>query len=604
MLLHTLPPEIVLNILRYCDIKTLYSAQQVNREWQELVRENENTVYRAAAIYHGFIGPSAGLTTLEDVSKSWIGITRAVGKDFKGWKDVCRRRFEVEYNWEGRGTTPKTTLLRSTGRDVHRFKLDERNLRRFVITTHRRGGLKVVCMDTDTVLFELGKHYVRHFAHCEYEKGYLIFDRFHPHSLEIWRLQDEWDGPIPSMSTIYQPDEIQLDAPRRYLEPNTSLTNPGRGSFAPWALFTPEHSPRAYRFVYPTLLVGSEWGQELYLFDVPSGTLEETIPIPMEAIPQGANGVHINYVELGARHAFVCTPLGVLILSRHQHRADSQRRQNGHAQPNGDANGDTDAPLYLDFPSADPGLRIPQLVRHYAARMIQSFGPPSNAAMREFIVTAPRVPEQSTALVRLGEDRQEFTAVHVSPDGKDFVAITIFGIAYLVRDFERVFRGEATFSEIALRINMGTSALNLAFENDRIVIQTIHGIFVFNLHTKPPYEVIRPHPHPSQLKPQPAIFPQLSAHQLLHFRNPLPLRLVSCLKMTKTAVWLDWSTRALEEVEGRVAPLPEDDEFEIDGDRMREEHPYATRMVCRIDFTPQEPSEEAQTERRYMHMQF
>lgn len=180
MFLDSLPPEIIINILRYCDVKTLYAMQLVNREMLELLNESENTVYRAAALYHGFISPSEGVMSLEDVSRKWVGITTQVGKEFGGWKDVCeyaskdlllrislaelnrvillgRRLFELEYNWEGRGRTPKTTLLRSTGRDVHRFKLDERKERRFVITTHRRGGLKVVCMDTDTVLFELGR---------------------------------------------------------------------------------------------------------------------------------------------------------------------------------------------------------------------------------------------------------------------------------------------------------------------------------------------------------------------------------------------------------------------------------------------------------------
>lgn len=146
---------------------------------------------------------------------------------------------------------------------------------------------------------------------------------------------------------------------------------------------------------------------------------------------------------------------------------------------------------------------------------------------------------------------------------------------------------------------MGTAALNLAFDNDRAVIQTVgdldqisegetirlldtvlhsnqvHGIFVLNLRTKAPYEVIKLRDHPSQLLPQPAILPNLSAHQLLHFRNPLPLRLISCLKLSRTAVWLDWSTRALEEVEGRVAPLAEEDEgMGMDADAVREEHPY------------------------------
>ncbi|EJD07887.1 uncharacterized protein FOMMEDRAFT_150476 [Fomitiporia mediterranea MF3/22] len=558
-MLKNLPLELVLSIFRYCDARTLYNAQLVSRGWATAIAENENTVYRATAIYHGFVDPSS---TLEELSTDWTGLTSSEHEHFRGWKDFCRRRFQVEYNWEGRGSTPKTTLFRSTGKDVHRFKIDERRDAQFIITTHRRGGLKVTCMDTDTVLFELRRSYVRQYAHCEYDNGFLIFDRFHPHALEMWRLSNDndWDGSVPESNVLHRPDISQLTTPRKH-----SDASAGRGSFKPWALFEPRNSPRAYRFVYPHLLVGSEWGQELYIFNVLTTTLDETIPIPLEAIPDGETGVHINYVELGARHAFVCTPYGVLILPRFQHMTGDT---NGH-------NGD-EAPQFIDFPSSDPDMHIPQLIRHYATRMIQTFGPPSNPAMREFILTAPRVPEQSTALVRIGEDRQEFSAVHVSADGKNFIAITVFGVGYFVRDFERVFRGEASISDVALRINLGTSALNLAFDHDRAIIQTIHGVFVFNLHTTAPYEVITPRYHESSLSPQPPVLPHLSAHQLLHFRNPLPLRLVTCVKLSRTCVWLDWSARALEEVEGRAAPLPdEEDGFWANGDdEVREEHPY------------------------------
>ncbi|KAH8110954.1 hypothetical protein DFH11DRAFT_1690590 [Phellopilus nigrolimitatus] len=551
-----LPPEIVLNVLRYCSIQELCGLLLVSQEWNAFVKENESTVYHAAAIYHNFIGPR---TTLEEAHSNCTGRWL---NNLKGWKDLCQRWFRVEKSWEGRGDTPAKSLLRSTGDDVHRFKLEERENERFVITTHRRGGLRVTCMDTDTILFELGKNYVRHFAHCEYGNGFLIFDRLHPHALEIWRLES-LDCSKLHPNSHYKPDEMQLNAPLRIADPTAEF--PRRGTFAPWALFTPPNNPRAYRFVYPTLLIGSEDGQELYLFDVPSARLEKIIPIPAEDDVLDL-GVHISYVELGARHVFVCSPDSVLIIPRS--RSSERGAQSVH----------------LNFPSADPGLRIPQLVRHYAARLVPAFRPQKNDALREHIVTAPSLPEQSTALVRLGDDPQDFTAVHVSPSGKDFVAITWLGVIYLVCDFERVFRGEKTFSDITLRINMDAPASNLAFDYDRVLFLTTRGVFVLSLHTVP-HGIIAPHAHAGRAPPAPNPFPALTAHQLVHFRSAHPLRLVSCAQLTRTGVWLDWSARALEEAEGRCTPLDEDELLGFAA-ALVEENPYARRMVCHIEFAP------------------
>ena len=118
----------------------------------------------------------------------------------------------MEYNWEARGEVPSVHLYSRTGPHTHRFKLDEREGRQFIISTYKGGGLRVTCMVTNTVLFDLDdvityfsfvyiiltitiQEYVRFYAHCEYDNDYLIFDRLHPHSLEILRLEsDDWDG--------------------------------------------------------------------------------------------------------------------------------------------------------------------------------------------------------------------------------------------------------------------------------------------------------------------------------------------------------------------------------------------------------------------------
>lgn len=69
--------------------------------------------------------------------------------------DAGQRSFKLERNWEGRGKEPTERLFESTGKDVHRFKLDEKH--GIIITTHRSGGLRVCDMETDAVLFELTK---------------------------------------------------------------------------------------------------------------------------------------------------------------------------------------------------------------------------------------------------------------------------------------------------------------------------------------------------------------------------------------------------------------------------------------------------------------
>lgn len=68
-------------------------------------------------------------------------------------KTEGRRSTLLEHNWEGRGDVPNERLYTATGNDVHRFKLEEEH--RFIITTHRNGGLRVTGMEDDTLLFEL-----------------------------------------------------------------------------------------------------------------------------------------------------------------------------------------------------------------------------------------------------------------------------------------------------------------------------------------------------------------------------------------------------------------------------------------------------------------
>ena len=75
-------------------------------------------------------------------------------------------------------------------------------------------------------------------------------------------------------------------------------------------------------------------------------------------------------------------------------------------------------------------------------------------------------------------------------------------------------------------------------------LNQLKGIYVFDLdrtyHNVIQRPIVDPYPHPRT-------FPNLTVNQLEFARNRVALQLVSCLKMTKSSIWLDWSEHALSE---------------------------------------------------------
>jgi hypothetical protein len=150
------------------------------------------------------------------------------------------------------------------------------------------------------------------------------------------------------------PDERQIIASSLYTRcTRDNLT--ARGKFLPWAFLLPPHDPRAYRFVYPTLLIGSVEGGELYLYDIPSASLVQTIALPRDETTlftdeENNTAIRINYVEISPRHVFVCTMSSVVIIAREVGSSGSPT-------------------AIVDFPGVDPDLRQPRIVQMYAARL-------------------------------------------------------------------------------------------------------------------------------------------------------------------------------------------------------------------------------------------
>ena len=140
--------------------------------------------------------------------------------------------------------------------------------------------------------------YVRTGAHCEYDHGYLVFDRFSGKK-EVWRLASD-DGALAAHSP---PDREQLDASARAASLHHQYAPCGQ--FRPWALLAFPSTTRVYRLAYPTLICAN--ARQAFLHDVRTGALVQTIDIGLRTI---------CYVDVNERHAFACEPDAVHVFSR------------------------------------------------------------------------------------------------------------------------------------------------------------------------------------------------------------------------------------------------------------------------------------------------
>jgi len=147
------------------------------------------------------------------------------------------------------------------------------------------------------------QYYVRAQAHCEYENGYLVFDRIDGQK-EVWRLASD-DVAVGEVAAYSPPDEGQRRAStsaatmhRRYAP---------RGHFRPWAVLSFPEPTHAYRLAYPTLLCANE--ARAFLHDVRTGALVQTLDV--RSVQRA-----VCYVDVNERYAFVCEPRVLRVFAR------------------------------------------------------------------------------------------------------------------------------------------------------------------------------------------------------------------------------------------------------------------------------------------------
>ncbi|KAH9038547.1 hypothetical protein EDB85DRAFT_2189366 [Lactarius pseudohatsudake] len=491
-MLHVLPTEVTLNVLSHLPIPSLLSLPVLSRQWLNFFTTNQSAIFHSAALLHEYVQPET--LSLEDAlsvntGKPWAGST--------SWKDFCYRSFQLHKNWEGNGRAVMR-VLSPPGFNVHRIKVDEKA--GICITTHSGGGLSVIHLFSSTVLWCLPLAYVRPYAHCEYDNGYLVFDR-KDGAKEVWRLASDLstEGEVAADAP---PDSRQMDASARAVMVYRQYAP--RGQFRPWALLTFPEATRAYRLAYPTLICASD--DHAFLHDVRTGSLVQTIGIDIR-LPE-LNSV--SYVDVNERHVFVSEKDAVHVFSR---ESGSE---------------------VLQIP-ADATVECSQLVEEPSLVSEDSFITP--------LTVSPDVDHTRPGFVAGVHFILTPRVAHVSKDGRDLVVLSGSrrkGVVF-IRDFERICRGEISLEQAGLVLNIPPWYIccYLGFEHGRVCVATVRvshlpsrlhmfmlvglkvqGLFIFTFG--------------SDLSAK-AVFVRPA-----HYAVSVRLRFISCMQLTDSHIYFMW----------------------------------------------------------------
>ncbi|KAG9043337.1 hypothetical protein FS837_009733, partial [Tulasnella sp. UAMH 9824] len=540
MSLNVLPPELFIRVLSYLPIQDVVSFGLISRSFHEVVRVNEGPIYQAAAALHGFIKPAENAWTPPLLSNA-IRIPDATGwlDDVTSWKEFCRRHFIREQAWRGKQSSSSEKEQPFLGvfqsdviTDIHRFKIDE--MERTIICTTGEGGLYVMSIDTKETLWSLPEWYVAGYAHVEYDNGFIVFTRIED-GVEVWRRSTDLFNPETYLPC--KPDAAQIEvspSPVPEFPPNfppvydshrkpsasTEDPVPRRGVYLPFALLMSPAEARCYRLVFPHLLVASEFSRQAFIWDVRTSTLVETMNIQPPPRHGGFHlPAHMTYVELSSSFVFVCWTFALGVYRR------------------GCAPGTKELLFSInmsDMVSPDPSRK---LVGNIPCPVFSGkFQLPYNLVAR--FLSQPQVSPLGTctlAKFKKSSYRREsqldwFTAVHVSPDGRDFVAVTRVGWLVWMPDFQvtsQKGRSRAPF-RLIFTPDQPRYVDYLAFDGKRILLAIDSSIVSITLND---------YIHPDDLHPAPQIRHLVRLPGRGHHGEG---RKVSCLQVHSGSAWFSY----------------------------------------------------------------
>ncbi|KAH7926823.1 hypothetical protein BV22DRAFT_1086128 [Leucogyrophana mollusca] len=476
-MLHQLPTEIAVHAASYLPLYSLCKATLVCRQWNELITTNESIVYRNAALLHRFLAPAE------------LAFQKPKLKGHE-WRLFCRRRLEIERGWRGRGPSSFKELS-AAGDSVYRFRVNEEE--GIVIATCQfRGGLFVADLIDNRLLWSLPAIHVVWDAHCEYDRGYIVFDRFDK-CKEVWRRNRDFIA--SDVPEGYPPDEKMLRVSELAAERHVSSTR--RGHYRPWALLKMPEPTQAFRFVYPTLIAAT--ADRAYLWDIPTSRLVQTIPDIQMANAPGRLGT-INSVEVSDQYALFCGSSQLRIYER-----------------------ETGTVVFHTTVSELPSTQWDML-------------PGRAAATAGHMLVSCKLAQASHVGGPGGQD--EFFAVHVSSSGKDMVALTRKGCLLIVRDFEHVITKQVSLADAAVQLNFSPNSdilnnflghLALGDTNGKVAVATRLGIFIVSVEA----EI-------DKLSAERAFRPGVSVCRVKNCDSAQMLERISCLQVADRGLYFNW----------------------------------------------------------------
>jgi hypothetical protein len=193
--LQALGASLFLNITSYLPFSSLLAVERVSKQWRDLSRERERTIWREACRSTGVdkeLRAAFEMTERAPFQPVWSDepgenpIPSDEPSRAMGWKDICKSHVALDRNW--RFGRCRERYLTPPGNSVWRIKVDPES--QTLLATDRTGelatlekarpqadqlgGITVTDCNTSQALFEIGG--VRPFAHLEFAKGFVVFD--------------------------------------------------------------------------------------------------------------------------------------------------------------------------------------------------------------------------------------------------------------------------------------------------------------------------------------------------------------------------------------------------------------------------------------------
>ncbi|QRV98104.1 F-box protein [Ceratobasidium sp. AG-Ba] len=416
---------------------------------------------------------------------------------------------------------------------VHRIKIDTAKLL-LVMTEEANSGdahLTVYSLGPGRpMLFQLEQ--VSTLAHVEMSNGFVVFTCGDSNVLEVWRwAQDQEVDLVPQRPEMDQLNVYYSAMQKADFQPGSGAR---RGELIPMGVLRQPADLRATRLVYPTLCVGARAGDRLWLWDIRTRQLTQTITI--EPSPFEAFGM--LYVDVNETHVFVATHT-VSVYSRSTGQCVFQLRD---SQLEG-----------LTHSASYPTLQQR-----------------SHSVFLEYAWESYRELYRSSIVLTIPSDI--VMAVHVSPTGDDFVAITFRGFIFHIGGLKEataehemsIHEGSSDApspgslgasvsastsssrspNEISLdkfRISVargGTGLDNLAYDGNRIVADGGQGLCIINLEPQPE-EIFTTSINEKQIDLYP--FPAKFLNRVPPFGSEQEeYGDCTCIQITQEAIWIAW----------------------------------------------------------------